>query len=263
MSPSVTIETITPERAQELLQNPLEGQRHVRKRHAERLSEEILHGRFRLSCDAIVIVSGKLANGQHRLSAVVIAGRSVQFLVLRTNDADLFKVIDSGVKRTVGDVLGVPSARHIAAMANIGIAYDRNLISATGFGNKTSLCTRSEIVDYANVYMDHLQEAAGVVDALYQKYRLLNRIVGASFLYLASRSHKQRAVEFVTQVYTGEGTPSAALDIRDRLIKNACSIAKLKSPYLLAMMIKALKSYLQGTRPARLGVKENEEYPRL
>src|ERR1017187_1807933 len=104
MNAKLTIEKVTPKRATELLSNLFEGQRNQRDGYIDSLALEMKEGRWRLSCDAILLVKGRLANGQHRLCAVIKSNVSCPFIVMETNDDELYKVIDAGQKRTIGDV---------------------------------------------------------------------------------------------------------------------------------------------------------------
>jgi hypothetical protein len=101
MKAQVDIVQITPKKAAEYLENLLDGQRSVRQQRVKSLTDDMRNGRFRLTCDAIVLVNGKLANGQHRMWAVVESDTPQPFILMRTDDEELYKVIDCGATRSV------------------------------------------------------------------------------------------------------------------------------------------------------------------
>jgi hypothetical protein len=109
---------VTPEMAENWLRNKLEIQRNIRTAHVERLASDMRAGRFALSPDAILLVNGKLANGQHRLTAVMQQDKPQPFIVMQSNDNGLYKVIDAGLRRTVADgLVGNQWAQRIPAIA--------------------------------------------------------------------------------------------------------------------------------------------------
>jgi hypothetical protein len=113
-APPVSMVMMTPKRAEELLESN-QNNRAVRVHYVKFLAEQILRGQWELTTDAIGIrQDGRLANGQHRLSAIVLAGKTdpeiVCPILLAMDITDsAFRVLDVGVKRTAGDALGISS----------------------------------------------------------------------------------------------------------------------------------------------------------
>lgn len=104
---SFDVETVTPEKAVEILAKCNRGNRKLRIGTVAKYARMMALGQWRLSPEAIVISrTGRLLNGQHRLSAVVQSGVSVRFLTIRGPDDDVFSVLDRGAIRTTADALG-------------------------------------------------------------------------------------------------------------------------------------------------------------
>jgi hypothetical protein len=61
--------------------------------------------------------NGKLLDGQHRLHAVVVLHRPVEFLIVRGLDPAAYTAIDTGARRTVGDMLQHIGSKQSAAAA--------------------------------------------------------------------------------------------------------------------------------------------------
>jgi hypothetical protein len=73
--------TITPDMAATWLETS-EGNRRIRQDHVNTLADHIRHGRWRLTHDPIAFDhNGKLVDGQHRLWAIVLAGKAVRAMV--------------------------------------------------------------------------------------------------------------------------------------------------------------------------------------
>ena len=105
---TVKIETWTPQRAADALARCNTGNRTLRTRVVSRYADVIRGGGWKVSPDGIVFAaSGRLIQGQHRLSAVVRAGLSVEMVTWRNVDDDVFSVFDRGVLRNVSDALEV------------------------------------------------------------------------------------------------------------------------------------------------------------
>lgn len=117
------IKTITPKDAEYILQRN-EGNRKLRKQTMKKYASIMEAGNWIVTPEAIVISkTGRLLNGQHRLSAVVDCGRPVDFLVAENVSDDVFHAIDRGATRTVADALRVDKKTTEVARLAAHIAY--------------------------------------------------------------------------------------------------------------------------------------------
>lgn len=100
-----TIETITPSQAAKWLEAKVNhDNRPIRQSQVEYLSREILSGKWQTTHQGIAFAKGgRLLDGQHRLAAIVLAGKAAQIQVTTGADEDTFAVLDCGVKRTHPD----------------------------------------------------------------------------------------------------------------------------------------------------------------
>lgn len=267
------VRKITPEIATEWLADRWGEQRTVRVAHVGRLAADMEAGRFKISPDAILRIKGKLANGQHRLTAVVQSGKPQSFLVMESNDEELYKVIDAGLRRSVSDgLIGVPFATAIPSIARWVQAYEAKFTAqsakcgskAVASANENKYVSQAELIDYCLGNQTILSEAAGFVNPLYSQTKLLPLSIGASIYALsaARNGHLEKAKLFLQQVYM-EGGNSAAGDLRNRLIANRGSKSKLQAGYVFGITIKAFKSFYQGTRPGVLKWAKDEPMPTL
>jgi hypothetical protein len=264
MNAKLSIENITPQRAMEMLGNAFEGQRNLRNSYVARLANEMASGQWRLSPDCLVVIKGQLANGQHRLNAVIKSHKACPFVVMSSNDDELYKVIDCGMKRTLADALmHTKNANSVASAATWILKYDHGLLGRTHGGSTAMSCSRSDILEYANEHHDELQEQVVFCSALYKQKPVIVPSRMAALLHIGSRKNEAGTRRFITSVYLGDSRDDSAWDIREKCLRDRTGKAKLPAPFLFGLMIKCLRSYLNGTRLGVLKFLEGEEFPKL
>jgi hypothetical protein len=278
MKSNITAEIvkITPEMATEWLSDRWGEQRTIRQGYVKRLASDMEAGRFRVSPDAILRIKGKLANGQHRLNAVVSSGKAQTFLVMESNDEELYKTIDAGMRRSVSDgLIGIPYATATPSISRWVQAYEAETIypssnsgSAAHSLAYTSISpTQCALIDYCISNQTILIDAAAFVNPLYEQTRLLPMSIGGAIYVLASSrdGYLEKAKCFLRDVYLNGGQ-NAAGDLRNRLIinrGNRASKGKIAAGYIFGITIKAFKSYVNGTRPGTLKWVKGEMMPSL
>lgn len=103
---TTTIETITPAKAMEYLKRNGRNRR-MRPGAVRTMAEAIQRGEWMLTHQGIAFSeTGDLLDGQHRLTAIVQAGMSVEVAVSRGVPSESFIALDRGNRRSVADVLG-------------------------------------------------------------------------------------------------------------------------------------------------------------
>lgn len=268
----VNIVTIEPNLAKELLDKKIEQQRPIKNSHVKKLINDMKSGQFKLSSDAILIINGKLANGQHRLMAVYIANTPQQFLLMESNDEELYKVLDCGAKRTEGDVLvGIKYAGILPAMAKWMNVYEKDALSP-GLYAPSAVCTlsRSEVIEFCKVNQETMVESAEFISPLYSKTKLLPITISGAILATAMKNSPNIVDDvkaFFEQVYLGSGYErirgQAALDLRNKLIQEAGSRSKYPSGYIFAIVIKCLHGFLKNYSIKSIRFSEGEKLPKI
>jgi hypothetical protein len=105
VSQSVRIETVTPKKAQGWLAGNVDN-RKLRETRVVHLARILSQGEWELTGDAIVFDDQDvLINGQHRLSAVVVAGVAARFVILRGVPTRTQEVMDQNLSRSLADQL--------------------------------------------------------------------------------------------------------------------------------------------------------------
>lgn len=129
MSMSVSIETITPNDAAELLKTNLPNNRPIAKNNLQKYADEMKSGDWAVTGDPIRISDkGYLIDGQHRLIAVTRTGLAMEFVVVRGVPHESFVALDQGKMRSLSDVLhtlGYERSRDLAKALNEANFYER------------------------------------------------------------------------------------------------------------------------------------------
>ena len=119
------IETISPQRAAELLQGNFDN-RKLDKAKVKQWASEMSQGRWRLTSQTIAIAAdGRVVDGQHRLHACVDSGVTIQTAMVYDADPTTFGIVDVGKTRTGNDIWGLAgmSAPNVAAIAKVVYLY--------------------------------------------------------------------------------------------------------------------------------------------
>jgi len=197
---TMAVETITPQKAEEYLAAN-RGNRNIVQAHVAAMARDIINGRWMFNAQPICFSrSGRLLNGQHRLSAVLDADQPIEVMVMRGLPEEAFETYDKQAKKApaveemfddFGDkalvsataVLlwkrelrppGQPSASPTATEVRDVIQAHPDLMRLRGFARKLVRYGRSSALTYAayriqrddprlgQVFLDRLETAANL-----------------------------------------------------------------------------------------------------
>lgn len=258
---NVTKETITPKKAMEWLKRNINN-RPLSAKAVNNYAKAMEAGVWRLNGDCVRFNgNGDLIDGQHRLTACVQAAKPFETYVVRGLEHEAFDTIDQGRKRTVGDVFARQGYKHYVTLA----AAVRNLWR---YENGFSQTHESIRADEANEVIEkHPALHAAVEEArhLLGHQRLLHPGILAWLVYSTSQVDEAQSKKFWSQVATGEGLTKsmAAYWLRERLIDNTSSKARLHADTIAALCIKAWNSYRAGKVCKTLKWDNREEFPTI
>lgn len=235
--------TITPVWAARMLETKNIGNRSMKLSHVDSLAREITAGRWKVNGDTICFNGDRLIDGQHRLAAIVKAGVAVQSLVVEGVASDVFETKDTGVRRSAGDTLGCHGetwANRLAAMLALVDRY------CTGRMALSFSYSNSEVV----LLLAKYPGARDAIHSLAKKGYLAPPSVIDACHYLFGRKDPQLAASFMDKILRGsgisEGDPEYVL--REKLVLNSLSTAKLSKNQIMAMFIKAWNAAREGRK---------------
>lgn len=238
-TPKMTIMTITPAKAKELLdKNPANRRltQSIVNRYATSMSKE----QWKFNGETIKIdVDGKVLDGQHRLAAQVLSGVTLKFFVISGLPRDVFDTLDIGKPRSSGDALYASGIRVnapvVAAIANLAIKAETDSLKNNRYIEPHAV--REWVENHPEV-----QEAA-------TEARKMSVILGFApvlgLVYLlAHKVDASAANSFFKSVYTGEniGRGDPAYALREALIRHKSDRAMHKAT-VLSMMLRAWNAY--------------------
>jgi hypothetical protein len=247
--PIVTWETITPELAARLLETS-PGNRALRAPSVARWANKMSSGEFEANGETIKIdATGRLRDGHHRLSACVKSGSSIRSLVVRGLDPSVFATVDAGHARYAGDRLAMASEKNANVLAAALIWQRRYEAAAEKMPSRGSCALRDDDVFVALNKHPEMRTMA----TLAHQFPLLRKLLTPSMLVF-SLYNAPNSGEFWHTLENGLGTDagSVVLLLRNRLLREAMTKAKLPEDENLALVIKAHNSWKTGARTKSL-----------
>lgn len=205
------VETITPEKAARWLELN-EGNRNIVPAHVKRLAKDMARGVFATTNETVAFdLSGRLIDGQHRLTAIVESGKAVQMIVVRNLPEDARLWVDQGRKRTLSDA----AKFHEEELSRRAESVCRAMMDLAG----TATATRWDELQF---YRKHKQAILWACELFKGVHRRIGKAKVIAVVARASytQSH-DRLREFVMSLSSGMITsPSdrAAIMLRDTLV---------------------------------------------
>lgn len=181
--------------------------------------------------------TGKLLDGQHRLMAVIKSGIGQWFHYVHGLDENTFHVLDTGAKRSPGDIMNIAGIDSGGAIASIITSYYRlkeGKFSRLG-SNKCNAMSPADILQVFNSNPDMWKSIHSRADFYYRNMsRVLNRSLLGGLYTLFYHVSAPDADVFMTQLSTGENISNkTVLTLRKKLIDS-----KLSPQYSLALDVK-------------------------
>ena len=268
---AVEMELVGPVEADAMLANRMDCQRRLKPTTVNNLVNEIEKGKWKLTSDAICIVAGRLANGQHRLEAIKMTGKTLPFLVYRTDDEEIYSVLDCGNPRQVADVLrqrqySAPGS--IAAAARIVLNHDWGFLFRSHVGtsgNCRKQFSRSDLIEFIDKNKGQFERLAAVVKEMWDESHLMTQSYLLAFLFMGCRNagHEATVTTFLREVVVGGKTMPMAALFHTRLLKDLNSSKQMTPGYRFGLLIKSWRLTKEGKVLRVLKIKSAEEYPTM
>jgi hypothetical protein len=262
--PSVSVVDISPELARQWLNLNI-GNRPASQAHVAKLERSIREGKWKMTGDPIRFSkTGKLIDGQHRLQAILNSGSTVQCVVMRDLEDEIFNVIDSGKSRQKSDILfielGLPveTCKVLASACGWVIDYEREQY---GFHGKAD---KSDVLEFVTAN-PALIESAIYAQALPHQSPV-PRSIAAFFHFYASRRNQHSAERFLERFMVGtvDGADDNLLHLRNLCFTSKLNRRQLGRPEIIWRMIKIWNSE-QRAKPIRYfsntAVRQGEAFP--
>lgn len=268
-NPEMTVarEWITPEQAQ-LMLDSMPVNRPVSKGRVSSYLADMRTGNWHPGeGDLQIDWDGNTINGAHRLHAVILLNKPVEFCVKRNVDPATRAVIDTGRKRSVSDELAMRGSGDSNALASI-IKLELCREAGTAGGNPAITPTMQ--LEFAEAYAEELAWAT-VLSRMSKNAPLRWQGSASGTLALALLMEgwpKAKIYEFFDQVRTGAhlAPDSAAATWRAWLLNHAYprnGERKARPHFVLALSIKAFTKWANGTPCRAIGWRDSEDFPAI
>lgn len=261
-------ERITPDIAKKMLTHGNFKNRPLNERHVSLLAKIMTEGEWDESAsDPIRIAeNGRLIDGQHRLSALIRADKTFDFLVIRNMPERVFDVLDTGKNRSAGDVLaivGIENYSKIAALARRILSFRGDVSISEIFEQqgikRHASSTNKKVLDF--VQTNDLSEYIKFADARIRQSKLLTHGEWAFLYYLFSKKDETLASEFLCKISSGANIDAGSPEhlLRLKLEQNMMNQMRLPGKHKLALFVKAWNAIRKNTRPKILRFMPDEK----
>lgn len=146
----IWFETVTPDRAKELLATNEGKNRRRRETRVERYSADMTSGKWRITGETIRLnAKGELLNGQHRLAAVIKANMPVDMLFVSGIGEETMLVQDTGLPTSNDDWMPIEHASSTVCVVRAVLRIvDPNLYTTA---SRDELLTANQIIGAEHV----------------------------------------------------------------------------------------------------------------
>ncbi len=252
INPRADVLTVTPELAKEWLDRNVHN-RPIRKNKVVNYARDMQAGNWALNGEAVKFaIDGVLLDGQHRLHAIVAAGVPVQMLVVSGLANNTQTTMDSGVKRTTGDALGLDGKKNSQMLA----ATLKKIWMWEQGDHKFSANYTPTTIECAALLNQKPEIHRSVEVALHVRstFRAMPPSVTGCAHYVLSKVAQDDAVWFFARV--GDGAVSEPghpiLALRARVTNEALSGAQIQQHQRMAYLIRAWNAVREGRSLARI-----------
>jgi hypothetical protein len=211
---TMSVETITVKRAEEYLAAN-RGNRNIVQAHVAAMARDIANGRWMFNAQPICFSrSGRLLNGQHRLSAVLEAGEPIEVLVMRNLPEEAFETYDKQAKKAPAVDEMFDEFGDKALVSATAVLLWRRELKPAGQPNATP--TAAEIRDVIQLHPDLLR-LRGFARKLV-RYGRASALAYAAYKILREDAHLGEI--FLDRLETAANLPQGhvIIRLRDRLI---------------------------------------------
>jgi hypothetical protein len=277
-----SVQTMTPERADELLRHSFGKieQRHLSEKRVRQLVGALERGEWRVTHQGVALdEEGIVIDGQHRLEAIRRYGKPVEIMVTEGVPRESFSVIDVGAKRTTADAL------HIAGFANTNIlsAAARLVITwkaveeapnSVSWGMAYGSITTPVVVEFMRSDWGEAiiaaQNQANRVATAWGRVGVRSFMTAAIAMLAQSDTPAGLRQEFIERIIDGAylRPTSPILALRRYMIADTgwsrlTTAQNMRNRAGIAVVIKAFNEYLLGADRQLMAFKETEQFPRI
>jgi len=230
---------ITPALASEMLIKNTFNRR-LRQRTIELYAKQMIEGKWINDTGDPIRISKNniLLDGQHRLNAVIVSGVTIEAIVIYNLDDNIFSVLDTGAKRTPGDVFYIAGVKNSNILPSIIKRYYLFRNNKQRHNQVWLPETNNDLLNEYKKDPDTWDVVARKTNKWYNDFAkiLSPAIIGGTFAYFCEFSVNS-AVVFFDQLCSGINTSNNVNLLRIKLMQNKASNKKLTDTDVLALIV--------------------------
>jgi len=243
--PVVSAMTVTPATAARILEKNTRN-RTIRPFHVAAMARDMKAGRFIQNGDPIrFFEDGTLADGQHRLTALIRAQVSLPFVMVHDLPLEAMQTIDGGMKRTHGDRLALTGAQNAKT-----ISAALSVMAILAQGTYRAKLTAPEV--FAAFAMHPDVEAAAMqckntglgLDSIMTAFVYIGHVIG--------KGDEIDAFAQTIKTGVGSGQRDPAFVTREKIIKARSGIARMHRDGLIAILCAGWAAASEGREVSRI-----------
>ena len=252
-----SIMEVTPEIAQGWWNNTNSKNRGFKTKYAKGLAAIMQNGGWDLNGESIIIdVNGNIVNGQHRTWAIIYSGVTIKSLVVKGVPHECFSTMDSGMKRSIPDVLEI--AGFTKSQSNVyGTAAKHELFQRTtgrpavrGADSTITKAINNQVVLEEVATNLKLQELGDVIMSYPRKVLPMSPTSLTFLLYRFCLFNEEFSIPWINGFITGIGLGEldTRLWVRSKFYRDSRSTSSLSSGDKMAFVIKAWYTAIVGKK---------------
>lgn len=205
---AITVEfvNVTPTMAAKWKETTCDVNRKLSKVFAKKYAQDMAEGKWRENGVPIIFgKNGKLLDGQHRLEALCISGKTIRFMVVRGVDEKARHTLDNGKRRNSYDqllVAGLKASRDAAQALSLLIKLKKDPI------NEQAVEPGELIAAYVNLG-EEMEAACTRTRALLKAggQKSCNAFEIATYFLFWKTQNAEKVSSFFDKLYSGVGIP--------------------------------------------------------
>ncbi|SNB07231.1 conserved hypothetical protein [Flavobacterium psychrophilum] len=255
----VYYELISPEVAKTILQNN-SGNRNISNAKLMEYYNQMIQGKYKEGTAEPLKISnkGRLLDGQHRLTALIKANMTIEFLVARDLDESIFDVLDTGKSRGAADVLSMANVPNSTTISSILKLF----YNTKNQNNERYKLTNPEVLELYKKNEQKHDEIAVLSIRLYKSGKLFNVSLIGGLLLLFMEKNEHEAKSFFEQLCRVKPVQNNTVEVLYQLfVKDALSKSKIPVHIKIKIIIKAWNAFRAGKELKIIKYIESEGFP--
>lgn len=262
---------ITPEMALQLLRrNP--SNRPLDKSLIAQMVSQIRAGDWKVTHQGIALDgpldTGNVLDGQHRLNAIVKSGVATQLLVFESVPRETFSVLDTGKRRTGGDVLALEGERDTTLLAAVirHVHLFRTVPSGSWVGSGSRL-TNKEVLGSFQRQATEFRLAAKQGRLLGKELGLIPTAGATAYFLTVEAAPEARVDEWMRGLITQanlapDDARLAFIKVMNSLRSGGSARRRTDTRGQIGLYVKAWNAWVSGKPVKSLRLQKGEKMPR-